>query len=93
MKSNIKNIVWIIIAIVISNIVARNFGEYYLKLAPQVGGPWIGTQSAWGSLIGFPFAYIFFDILFLKNLYALILDSSSICISYKYNASFNLKLL
>lgn len=68
MNHFIKNILLFVVVMVASYLTSLYFGGVYDNLTPGLlgGKAWIGTTKAWQSIIGFPFAYIFFTILSFK---------------------------
>ncbi len=68
MNNFTKNTLLLIAVLVLSYFSASYFGSWYDNFTPGLLGDtaWIGTTSAWQSVIGFPFAYIFFTILLFK---------------------------
>jgi|SRR3989338_6559133 len=69
MNNFIKNVLLLVIVFVSSYFLSPYFGSFYDYLTPGSLGDnaWIGTTSAWQSIIGFPFAYIFFVIILFKT--------------------------
>ena len=69
MNNFIKNLSLLVAVLVLSYLLAVYFGSMYDYLTPGSLGDtaWIGTTSAWQSMIGFPFAYIFFTTLLLQS--------------------------
>jgi hypothetical protein len=68
MNNFIKNILLLVVSIVLSYFTAEYFGSLYDSFIPGSldSGAWIGTLKAWQSIIGFPFAYVFFTILLFQ---------------------------
>lgn len=68
MNRFIKNIGLLIVILIISYFTANYFGLLYDNFTPGSLGDksWIGTPEAWQSIIGIPFAFIFFLILLFK---------------------------
>lgn len=66
MKNFIKNITLLVVVLVLSYFTSMQFGFWYSDLTGGLGGTWIGAKGTWESIIGFPFAYIFFLILLFK---------------------------
>ncbi len=69
MNNVIKNILLLVVDAVLSYLLALYFGSIYEYFIPGSLGDtaWIGTTSAWQSVIGFPFAYIFFTTLLFQT--------------------------
>jgi len=70
MNNIVKNILLLIVVFVLSYFTAPYFGAVYDNFIPGSldAGAWIGTLEAWQSIIGFPFAYIFFTTLLFQSL-------------------------
>ncbi|MEK7461517.1 MAG: hypothetical protein AAB586_00370 [Patescibacteria group bacterium] len=68
MNNFIKNVLLLIVILLLSYLLGIYFGSVYDNLTPGMLGDtaWIGVTSAWQSLIGIPFAYIFFTIIIFK---------------------------
>ncbi|OHA94549.1 MAG: hypothetical protein A3D37_01145 [Candidatus Zambryskibacteria bacterium RIFCSPHIGHO2_02_FULL_38_22] len=68
MNNFIKNFLLLVTVLMLSYFIAPYSGSLYDNFIPGSlgGGAWIGTTKAWQSIIGFPFAYIFFVILLFK---------------------------
>jgi hypothetical protein len=67
MKKKIILILFIIVAIILSYYTSIYFGQLYNIFPQSKGGAYIGSESAWDSLIGLPLALIFFLILFVYS--------------------------
>jgi len=66
MNNFIKNILLFVAALVLSYFTAEYFGSVYASMFGS-GSAWIGSESSWNFIIGFPFAYIFFLTLIFKS--------------------------
>ncbi len=69
MNGAIKNILLLVVVLALSYFTAQYFGILYDYFIPGSLGDtaWIGTTSAWQSLIGTPFSYIFFTTLLFQS--------------------------
>ena len=68
MNNIVKNSLLFLVVLALSYFTAEYSGMLYDNFTPGSLGDesWIGTTRAWQSLIGIPFAYIFFTVLAFK---------------------------
>lgn len=66
MNNAIKNILLLIVVLVLSYFVADYFGSWYDKFSPQYDNTLGVGKDILKSLVGIPFAYIFFTIITFK---------------------------
>lgn len=67
MKNFFKNVCLLVVILVLSYFTASYFGRVYDKFSPLHDGSWIGlSNEALAFIVGLPFAYTFFTILFFQ---------------------------
>ncbi len=67
MNNTIKNILLLVVAIALSYFTADYFGGWYDKFSPQYDNTLGVGKDMLKSLVGSPFAYIFFTTLLLQS--------------------------
>lgn len=66
MNNFIKNILLLVVVLILSYFVADYFGSWYDKFSPQYDNTLGVGKDLLISLVGMPFAYIFFTVLLFK---------------------------
>ena len=67
MNNFVKNILLLVVVVVLSYFTAGYFGMLY-EFIISTGSTWIGSESSWNMIIGFPFGFIFLTIILFNIL-------------------------
>ena len=67
MNDVVKNILLLVIVLILSYFTAKYFGSWYDKFSPQYDNTLGVGKALLKSLVGIPFAYIFFTTLLLQS--------------------------